>query len=344
MHELRLKLRPLWCGKPGDIMKKVIIDTDPGVDDAMAIILAFQSPDVEVVGLTTTFGNVHTPLATQNALRLTELAGYPDVPVAHGAELPLVVSLDSVADFVHGVDGLGNSNLVVAPGQPIEQPAAQFIVEMIMAYPGEITLVPIGPLTNLALALALEPRIVENVAEVVLMGGAVAVNGNVNPAAEANIYHDPHAADVVFSAGWSLTMVGLDVTMQVIMTDDYLGAFERSDLPIAQFLYKISRFYRDFHYENYGISGIHTHDPSAIAYVLDPSLFTTISGPVRVATDGIAIGQTVMDRRRRWLNQNPWTERAPVNVCVDIDAERLLALYKSRILNQGNNEKTSLYY
>ena len=165
-------------------MKKIIIDTDPGVDDAMAIMLAFQSPDVDVVGLTTTFGNIHTPLATRNALRLVELTGCPAVPVAHGAELPLVVSLDSVADFVHGMDGLGNIDFVSPQGQPLEQPAAQFIAEMIMANPGEITLVPIGPLTNLALALALEPRIVENVSEVVLMGGAVTVNGNVNPVAE----------------------------------------------------------------------------------------------------------------------------------------------------------------
>ena len=316
-------------------MKKVIIDTDPGVDDAMAIMFAFQSPDIDVVGLTTTFGNVYTPLATQNALRLVELAGYPDVPVAHGAELPLVVSLDSVADFVHGIDGLGNSNSTLPHGQPIEQPAAQFIAEMIMTYPGEITLVPIGPLTNLALALVLEPRIAANVAEIVLMGGAITVNGNVNPAAEANIYHDPHAADVVFSAGWPLTMVGLDVTMEVIMSDDYLAAFDRSDLPIAQFIYHISRFYRDFHYNNYGINGLHTHDPSAIAYVLDPTLFTTISGPVRVATDGVAMGQTVLDRRQRWLHPNPWTDRSPVNVCVDVDAERLLALYRSHILTRA---------
>lgn len=144
--------------------KKIIIDTDPGVDDSMAILFAFNSPELEVVGLTSIFGNVHTDLATQNALRLVELSGHPAVPVAHGADLPLVVPLSYVADFVHGTDGLGNTYQPPPHGQALDISAAQFIVETVMAQPGEITLVPVGPLTNIALALALEPRIAENVA------------------------------------------------------------------------------------------------------------------------------------------------------------------------------------
>jgi uridine nucleosidase len=136
--------------------KKIIIDTDPGVDDAMAILFAFASPEVEVVGLTSIFGNVHADLGAQNALRLVEFAGRPEVPVAEGAALPLIVPLSYVADFVHGTDGLGNTYQPLPQGQALAQPAAQFITEMIMAHPGEITLVPIGPLTNLALAVALE--------------------------------------------------------------------------------------------------------------------------------------------------------------------------------------------
>ena len=135
--------------------KKIIIDTDPGVDDAMAILFALQSPELEVVGLTTIFGNVHTDLGTQNALRLVEFAG-KDMPVAHGADVPLVVPLEHIADFVHGTDGLGNTNQPPPTGKPVNMPAAQFIVETVMANPGEITLVPVGPLTNIALALALE--------------------------------------------------------------------------------------------------------------------------------------------------------------------------------------------
>ncbi len=311
--------------------KKIIIDTDPGVDDSMAILFAFKSPELEVVGLTTIFGNVFTDLATQNGLRLVEFAGHPHVPVAHGAELPLVVPLESVADFVHGRDGMGNTNPPPPQGRPHPKSAAEFIVDMVMSHPGEITLVPVGPLTNLALALALEPRIGHNVAEVVVMGGAVSVNGNVTPAAEANIIHDPHAADVVFTAGWPLTMVGLDVTMKTEMSDAFLRRIGDSGTRTGRFIYDISRFYRQFHFDTYGMEGIHTHDPSAIAYAIDPGLFTTVRGPVRVLTEGPAIGCTMLDRRQSWLGENAWVGQPPANVCVDVDSERLRALYFERV-------------
>lgn len=310
--------------------QKIIIDTDPGVDDAMAILLALNSPEVEVVGLTTVFGNVRTPLSTQNALRLLEIASRTDIPVAHGAESPLVLVFQEVADFVHGRDGLGNSNLPSPRGQPVDQPAAQFIVETVMARPGQITLVPIGPLTNIALALALEPRLVASVAGVVLMGGAATVNGNVTPAAEANIIKDPHAAGAVFSAGWPLTMVGLDVTMQSVMSDDYLAGLKSSGAAMGEFIYDISRFYRDFHYDFYGLAGILNHDPSAIAYVIDPTLFSVVSGPVRVITEGVAIGQTLLDRVQHWGQPTAWSDQPAVNVCLDVNSERLLALFQER--------------
>lgn len=311
--------------------RKIIIDTDPGVDDSMAILFAFNAPELEVVGLTTIFGNVHTDLATQNALWLAEFAGRPEVPVAHGAALPLIVPLEYVADFVHGRDGLGNTSQAPPTGRALDRPAAQFIAETVMAQPGEITLVPVGPLTNIALALALEPRIAQNVAEVVVMGGAATVNGNVNPAAEANIYHDPHAADVVFNAGWPVTMVGLDVTMQTMMSEVYLAGLKAGGSKTAAFIYDISRFYQEFHQQTYDLQGIHTHDPSAIAYLIDPGLFSTERGAIRVPTEGVALGQTLLDRRQRWSSPNAWSGRPAVNVCVDVDSERLLALYQERI-------------
>ncbi len=313
------------------VPKKIIIDTDPGVDDAMAILFAFKSPEIEVVGLTTIFGNVHTPLATQNALRLVELAGCLDVPVAQGAESPLVVPLMPVADFVHGSDGLGNVNLPLPKGRAVDKPAAQFIVETVMANPGQITLVPIGPLTNVAQALALEPCLVENVAEVVLMGGAATVNGNVTPAAEANIIGDPHAADIVFTAGWPITMVSLDVTLQTVMDEAYMTKLKASGSTMAEFIYRISRFYQDYHYHAYGLEGMHTHDPSTIAYVIDPTLFTTVRGPVRVVTEGIAVGQTLLDRHQNWRTSNAWSNKPLVNVCLGVDSKRLLTLYYQRI-------------
>ena len=319
---------PMTKDKKQIVPKKIIIDTDPGIDDAMAILFALRSPEIEVVGLTTIFGNVYTPLATENALRLVEFAG-KEIPVAHGAELPLVVPLDYIADFVHGSDGLGNTNQPPPTGKPVDIPAAQFIVETVMANPGQITLVPVGPLTNIALALALEPRIAENVAGVVIMGGAATVNGNVNPAAEANIIHDPHAADVVFSASWPVTMVGLDVTNKTIMSDDYLASLKASET--GKYIFDISRFYREFHKQVGVNEGIHTHDPSAIAYVIDPTLFTSQQGPVRVVTEGIALGQTLWDRQQNWFGKNPWTDISPATVCVDVDSDRLLAFFKERI-------------
>lgn len=315
--------------------KKIIIDTDPGIDDAMAILFALRSPEVEVIGLTTIFGNVHTGLATQNALRLVEFAGQPDIPVAQGASLPLVAPLEGIADFVHGADGLGNINMPPPAGRPSNLPAAQFIVQTVMAHPGQVTLVAIGPLTNLALALALEPALVNNVAGVVIMGGAVTVNGNVTPAAEANIIHDPHAADVVLTAGWPVVLVGLDVTMQTVMTGDYLAKLKSNGSAVGEFVYNISRFYQDFHYQAHGLEGCHTHDPSAIAYVIDPSLFTVKEGPVRVVTGGIAAGQTLLDFRQNWPAEHAWSNKPAVKVCLGVDSGRLLALYHARIAAAG---------
>jgi inosine-uridine nucleoside N-ribohydrolase len=311
--------------------KKIIIDTDPGIDDAMAILFALASPELDLAGLTTIFGNVHTEQATQNALRLLEFGGRSDVPVAHGAEVPLCGELDSVADFVHGANGLGDVPHDDPQGQRHERYAAQFIVDTVMAHPGEVTLVPIGPLTNIALALAIEPAIVHNVAEVVMMGGAATVSGNVNPAAEANIYSDPHAADRVFTAPWPLlTMVGLDVTEQVIMDEAYFHSLAASRT--GAYIDAISRFYLDFYERSNGVRMCHTHDPSAIAYLIDPSLFQTRVGPIRVVTEGLGRGLTIWDRRRQWYGPHAWTDRPAVNVCLGVDGDRLLALYKERIL------------
>lgn len=312
--------------------KKIIIDTDPGIDDAMAILFALGVPGLEVVGLTTIFGNVETALATQNALHLLEFAGVPQIPVAQGATRPLSIPFRGPAAFVHGVDGLGETAQAVPTTKAVNQSAAQFMVEMVMAHPGEITLVPIGPLTNLALALMLEPRIVQQVAEVVIMGGAATVNGNVNPAAEANIHNDPHAADLVFTAGWPITMVGLDVTTKVMMDEPYLASLCTPRCKTGSYIYDICRFYLDFHHRTHEFYALHTHDPSAIAYVIDPTLFQTQRGVIRVLTEGIARGQTVFDRRGHWSRPNEWSTHLPTNVCLDVDAERLLALYKHHIL------------
>lgn len=309
---------------------RVLIDTDPGIDDAMAVLLALRSPALEVVAVTTVFGNVTIDQATLNALRLVELAG-ASVPVARGAERPLVGELREPPAFVHGADGLGEVDAPLPKGQPVEQTAAELIVEVARRHPGEVTLVPVGPLTNLARALELEPRLPELIEAVVLMGGAAQVSGNVSPVAEANIFGDPHAADAVFQAGWPLVMVGLDVTTALRMTDDVLERVAAGDPELGSFVFRISRFYKRF-YESVGVTGgFYVHDPSAVAYVIDPSLFETREARVRVDTDGMGLGQTIAAFGAPpdfWL---PWVEAPAVQVCVGVDAPRFFALYESTL-------------
>ena len=309
--------------------RKIIIDTDPGVDDAMAIFFALRSPELDVIGLTTVFGNVHTNLATTNALRLLEIAGRTDIPVAQGADNPLAVPFKGPVPFVHGDDGQGNVHLRPPKTRPVAQSAAQFIIEQVMAAPGEITLVPVGPLTNIALALRLEPRLAQNVKEVVLMGGNALCPCNATPAAEANIHNDPEAADVVFGAGWPVTMVGLDVTHTVNMTPDHLERYARADNPLAQHITRIVPHYQAYFENAYGIRGIYVHDSSAIAYVINPALFETARWPVRVETQGISRGKTWPNNGERPLP--PWEGRPLVNICLKVDAARLLEKELSRL-------------
>jgi purine nucleosidase len=306
--------------------KKIIIDTDPGIDDAMAILMALRSPELEVVGLTSVFGNTRVELTSQNALRILEVERHAEIPVYQGAGTPLVKPRGKMGTQVHGEDGLGDIGLPPPRGHMQAGHAAEFIIAQILAHPGEITLATIGPLTNLALALRLEPRIAGMVREVALMGGSLHAGGNVSPVAEANIAADPHAAQIVFSAGWPLTMVGLDVTHRTLMTAEMLEALERAHTPATDFMTKILPIYRRFHHEAYGMgSAIHTHDPSVIAYLIDPSLYQTQRLPVFVETEGRCAGQTVPDPHHQW------SDAPQVTVCTNVDAPRVLALIIERL-------------
>ena len=310
--------------------RKIIIDTDPGVDDAMAIFLALRSPDLELVGLTTVFGNSNVDATTRNALNLLHVAGRTDIPVARGAGRPLVNPPGPTGEWVHGDDAMGNIGwtTVLDPAlKPVDVPAARFIVDMVMANPGEITLVPIGPLTNLALALQLEPRIAANVREIVMMGGSALAPGNVSPLAEANVHNDPHAASVVFSADWPITMAGLDVTESIPMDDAHFGALATSSDPLAPFIVKIVGFYQTFHRDWYGMvnGAIHTHDACAILYLLDPTLFSGERWPITVPHDGPAKGATLVDRRGHFY------KTPPVHCLLKVDAPRLVGVYLERM-------------
>ncbi len=277
----------------------------------MAIFYALESEALEVVGLTSVFGNVDTKLATQNALRLLEIAGRSDIPVAQGTKKPLDRPYSGPVPHIHGEDGQGNIHLPPPEKKPIDQSAAEFIVEQVAAHPGEISLVPIGPLSNIALALRLRPQIANEVKRVVLMGGAALVQGNINPASEANIYNDPEAADIVFSAGWDITMVGLDVTHKILMSQDQIARFEQSNKKTSQHISNVLPLYVEFAHKALGKPGMYLHDPSAIAYMINPSLFETQQYPLKVETQGISRGKT-------WV----WTQTMdfpPENFGFDVD-------------------------
>ena len=306
--------------------KKIIIDTDPGVDDTIAIFTALRSSELEVIGLTSVFGNAAGEVTAQNALRLVELEGNGHIPVARGSDIPLVAPLEKLGTWVHGEDGMGNTNPPPPKGKLIKQSAAEFIARMAHQYPNEITLVPVGPLTNIALALRIDPEIAHLIHDVVIMGGSVMIPGNMTPVAEANIYHDAHAAEIVLAAGWPLTLVGLDVTQKTIMTPAYHQELFNAENPAVKLIQQILPCYQTYFNNHEGLDGsIFTHDPSAISYVINPDLFKTKSVPVYVETEGRCMGQTIADWNRQW------GERPNINVCVDVNSEGVLALIKERL-------------
>ena len=310
---------------------KILFDTDPGIDDAMALLMLARDPRAELLGITTVFGNAPIDLTTTNALALCERFGI-DVPVARGAAQALERPLRGFPELIHGHDGMGNTGLQPARVRQAERlQAPQFISQLARRHSGELTLVAVGPLTNLALALQHDPQLVEHVRRVVVMAGAFGTHGhsgNVSPVAEANVANDPHAADLVFAARWPVTIVGLDVTHQVLMSTDYLAALGQDGAEEGAFIWGITRCYESFYNTRTG-GGIYSHDASAVACALDPSPFTLRPGPVRVATEGIASGQTIQLRPGQKVPATDWDGIPEQSVCVGVDAPRLLAEFRA---------------
>lgn len=297
---------------------KIIIDTDPGIDDAIALLLAINHPEIELLGLTTVFGNLAAEGATKNALDLLMQFDQPNIPVAKGSDKPLKKALGGFPDFVHGSNGLGNIEIPQSSQKATQQSAAEFIVEQILKYPHQVTICAIAPLTNLAKALELEPKIAKLTKQVVIMGGAINVNGNVTPVAEANIYNDPDAADIVITAEWPVTLVGLDVTLKVILDETFMHAVKNTSTR-GELLYEISRFYDDFYRHRDGYDGFACHDATALAYITNPELFKIVRGGIRVSTEGISSGMTIADTKRNYGESNPWTNLPLVNICLDVN-------------------------
>src|ERR1700716_735391 len=263
--------------------KKIIFDTDPGTDDALALMLALNSPELDVRAITVVPGNVTAAMGLENALRMVSLANRCDIPVAAGAQHPLFQKLFT-AEFWHGKNGLGNVELPASKCKVDAHFGPDLIIQLVHASPHEITLVPVGPLTNIALAVEKDPSIVPLVKEVILMGGSIS-GGNVNAAAEANIYNDPEAAQIVFQAGWPLTMVGLDVGDKTLLSQKYLDQLSQTHGPVNDFIYAVAKYLVSLS-ATFGAPGSPMYDPSAVAVAVDSTLVRVQEMHVDVETRG----------------------------------------------------------
>lgn len=323
-------------------MHNIILDTDPGIDDAQAIAFALCHPDINLLGLTTVFGNASVDVTTSNALLVLEQYGRSDIPVARGAGEPLSQIRMPAPDFVHGTDGMGNVNLPPPTATEVSESAAELIVRMVNERPGELSLVAIGPLTNIAQAVMLDPSLPSKVKELVVMGATVDRPGNVTPLAEANFINDPHAADVVCAYDWPLSIIGLDVTIQVPLSDENLAQLRDKAGRMGQFIWDSSRYYIDYYASTNEYDGKRQcamHDASALVYLVERDAFKTISGPARVVADGIAVGALVLDRYNRTAASlfSHWQDRPPVSAAMEVNSERVLDCFLNAILNSNKS-------
>ena len=274
--------------------KRIIIDTDPGVDDAFTFLLALASPEIQLEALTTTQGNVTLEKATRNALSVLELGHASHIPVVAGSMYPLVQPLRASAD-VHGTSGIGNSRLPEPTAKPLEKHAVDYLIERVLAEPGELSIFPIGPLSNIAMAIRKEPRFAKAVKELVIMGGAITENGNITPLAEFNIFVDPHAAHIVFHAGIPITLIPLDVTHKTLLKQEHIDRLMKINSPISRFIKDAVEVYFRFSYER-GFTGCALHDPLTLATVIAPELLTLKEYYVDIDySTGPAMGKTFAD-------------------------------------------------
>ncbi|MEE4298084.1 MAG: nucleoside hydrolase [Pseudomonadales bacterium] len=307
---------------------RIVFDTDPGIDDAMALLFAHASPEIELLGITTTFGNATVEQTTRNALLIADRFGIA-CPVHRGAAAPLVGEADAPPDFVHGRDGLGEAGFEPSPREPTGD-AAAFLVETIRKHPGEITVVAVGRMTNLARALERDPEIAGLVKGIVVMGGAFGREGhagNVTPCAEANMHGDAHAADRVMTAAWPLTLVPLDVTHRTRMAPAILEALAARGGERGAFIERIARFYRDFYARTGAGEAFPVHDSSAVACLLAPELYAREQGALRVVTEGIAKGQTLFAQADRFYALDGWRDLPRREVCLGVEADAVLELW-----------------
>lgn len=275
--------------------KRILLDTDPGIDDSLAILLALASPEVSLEGMSIVHGNSSVERGAINALSVLELAGAGHIPVAQGCGLPLVQP-SLIAAETHGDTGLGYAKLPEPRAKPTRQHGCDFLIEQILSNPGEITLVAVGPLTNVAWAIRREPRVIESVKEVIIMGGALRHEGNASALAEFNTLVDPHAAHIVFHSGMPITLVPLDVTYQCVLTRPDVDRLRKIESPLTRFIADATRFYMEYHEDYQGIEGCVINDPLALALTFAPELCDYKELYVDVdISGGVSMGKTLAD-------------------------------------------------
>jgi purine nucleosidase len=306
--------------------KRIIIDTDPGVDDALTFLLALASPEIHLEALTTTQGNVTLDKATRNALSVLELGRASHVPVASGSMYPLVEPLRASA-FVHGESGIGNSKLPEPQAKPVPSHAVDYLIERVLAEPNEISIFPIAPLTNIAMAIRKELRFAKAVKELVIMGGAILEHGNITPLAEFNIYVDPHAAHIVFHSGIPITLIPLDVTHKCLLLQKHVDRLMKISSPISRFIRDAVGVYLKASIQ-LGYAGSALHDPLTLATILAPELLTLKEYYVDVdISGGVSMGKTFADILN--VTKKPANMRVAMNVRGDDFIELFLQRMES---------------
>jgi inosine-uridine nucleoside N-ribohydrolase len=322
--------------------RRIILDTDPGVDDAMAIFLALRSPELKVEAITPVSGNVPLEMTLPNALRLLEIAGRVDIPVAAGASVPLLRRLIT-AKYVHGNNGLGGVEFPAPRLKPVSENAAELISRLVRSSPGQITIVAVGPLTNIATLLRADPEIARMIPEIVIMGGSLS-GGNITPAAEFNLYVDPEAARIVFDAGIPLTMIGLDVTKKVLLREEHIRTLERGQDPVSQAAGKIMRATLTRARQGIDATVVAMHDPLTVASLIDSNLLKFADYYVEVETEGeLTAGMTVGYAHDPVRFSAPYATGGPsrpdldlsfhpnARVAVGVDSERFFDLLIPRL-------------
>lgn len=307
----------------------------------MAILFAYAHPKLEVLGLTTIFGNVATELATANALRLVEVVG-ADTPVCEGEKSALAGPPRPYPDWVHGKDGFGDIGWPAPSGTVDPRHAVDFIAESIRDHPNEVTLVPVGPLTNIARLVQRHPDVIELVKEVVVMGGSAFRQGNVTPLAEANTANDPEGADLVFGASWPLVMVGLDVTSNTTVTTADFAQITSSNEQFGPFLSQAAAYYIRFYSDTLGVDGCCMHDVAAVALPIAREIFTLTAARLRVETKGFSRGKTAAMPASFVSDDAQWLERPLHKYASGIDAAAMRDLFVNTLMTAPPGSGTSL--